>query len=381
MRRHRLLARLFLAATFVALSGMRLAAEEQSLMTTDGTLHVVSTGRAIDLGIQDANIPPERYLIEWTAKAQDGTISMAILPHTISSNGKRDLQLAFDEQTGTLVLLWTEDVAYSDVHVGVLRNGVWTNSGLLPTQGIALASNPKMVITHRGVTYLDENDNPVSKTSSILSIVWWEDALIGQARLANVFLDEQSFDTANLTVYDLPTLSGGGGDVSYDGIPSGAYAFPNLQPDGLTGSVLVSFADLHDQTQQVARIDFPTDIGKPSDAANLNWKRRHIPIVRRGGRGPDRADDAESGGRSGWRHRHLHRLGLPAHLLLARPGRPQVHTARTGGLVAVALDRDRRSDDLREGARPRQEAWASGTEGTLASGFPTSPSSRPACAT
>lgn len=286
MRRHRLLARLFLAATFVALSGMRLAAEEQSLMTTDGTLHVVSTGRAIDLGIQDANIPPERYLIEWTAKAQDGTISMAILPHTISSNGKRDLQLAFDEQTGTLVLLWTEDVAYSDVHVGVLRNGVWTNSGLLPTQGIALASNPKMVITHRGVTYLDEKDNPVSKTSSILSIVWWEDALIGQARLANVFLDEQSFDTANLTVYDLPTLSGGGGDVSYDGIPSGAYAFPNLQPDGLTGSVLVSYADLHDQTQRVARIDFPTDIGKPSDAASLNWKRRHIPIYGVAAAGP-----------------------------------------------------------------------------------------------
>src|SRR5206468_1156090 len=97
-------------------------------------------------------------------------------------------------------------------------------------------------------------------------IVWWEEALIGQARLATIFLDEQNFDPAILIVYDLPILSGGpGGAVSYDGVPTGAYQFPSVQADGLSGAVLASFADLHDQRHRVLRIQFPTDYGKPSD--------------------------------------------------------------------------------------------------------------------
>jgi hypothetical protein len=39
------------------------------------------------------------------------------------------------------------------------------------------------------------------------------------------------------------------------------------------------FADLHDQLEKVVKISFPEDQGKPSDATNTVWKRRHIPIV------------------------------------------------------------------------------------------------------
>jgi hypothetical protein len=279
MRRYGTLARVGIALAFLAVAGFARASEEVSLLTSDGTLHVVTTGRAVDLGVQDPTIQPDRNVIEWTSRAQDGTLSMAVLPNSVSSNEKRGLQLAFDDQTQNLLLLWTEDTVFGQVHVGVLHNGTWTNSGLLPTQGISLSYNPKMTITHQPVTYLDEHDNPVSKTSSMLAIVWWEDALIGQARLANLFLDEENFDTAELAVYDLPALTGGGGDVSYDGVPTGAYVFPSIQPDGLTGAVLVSYADLHDQKQRVLRVEFPRDYGKPSDPNSVNWKRRHAPIV------------------------------------------------------------------------------------------------------
>jgi len=279
MRRQQFLARLLAAVAFAALPGLAFALEEQSLLTTAGTLHVVRTGRAVDLGVDDASIPARSNLIEWTSRAQDGTLSMAIIPNTVSLNEKHGLQLAFDDQTQTLLVLWIDEGGYWQVRVGALHDGVWTNSGLIPSQGISRAYNPRMAITHQAVTHLDEQDQPVARTSSILSIIWWEEALVGQARLANLFLDEANFDTASLATSDLPALVGSGGDVSYDGIPAGAYMYPGLQADGLSGAVMASFADLHDQKHKVVNIRFPADQGKPSDPADVNWKRRHIPIV------------------------------------------------------------------------------------------------------
>jgi hypothetical protein len=278
MRRHGFL-KLFLFAAALALPRAGAALEEKSLLTADGTLHVLRSGTALDLGITDG-VSPQANLIEWSARAQDGTVSVAIVPQTVSYSEKHGLEVSYDEQTATLLVLWTEDVsAYSQIRVGVLRGGAWTNSMLLPTAGISRAYNPMMLVTHRTATYLDENDAPVTKTSSILSVVWWEEASYAQARYATLFLDETNFDPTALAIYDLPALFGTAGDTAYGDLPSGAYLYPSLQPDGLSGSVLVSFADLHAQKFRIGRIDFPEDWGKPSDPASVNWKRRHIPIV------------------------------------------------------------------------------------------------------
>ncbi len=110
-------------------------------------------------------------------------------------------------------------------------------------------------------------------------MIWWEDSQYAQARYAVLYLDETNFDPTALAIYDLPALLGTAGDTSTAGIPSGAYLYPSLQPDGLSGSVLASFADLHDGKYKVVRIQFPQDWGKSSEPDNLNWKRRHIPIV------------------------------------------------------------------------------------------------------
>src|SRR5262249_47765987 len=197
------------------------------------------------------------------------------------------LAAVFDEQTQTLVLLWTEDNSgYTQVRVGVERQGAWTNSGLLPTQGISKAFNPQMVITHQPVFHLDHKDKQGWTTRSTLSIIWWEEARIGQARFATLALDENQFDPRDLNVYDLPALLGTSGEVSYDGVPSGAYLYPALQADGLGGGLVAAFADLHDQMEKVVSVTFPQDQGKPSDATSVNWKRRHIPIVGVAGFGP-----------------------------------------------------------------------------------------------
>jgi hypothetical protein len=280
MKRGGLVRSLVLAAAFAALPALALAFEEQSLLTPDGTLHVVRSGLAVDLGVQDPSVRPDSYIIDWTSTAQDSTIMSEILPGTVSSQEKRGLQLGYDEQTSTLLLVWTEDVsAFSHIRVGVFHDGTWTNSALLPKQGIARAYNPKMQITHQKVSYLDDHDQPVTKTSSILSVIWWEEGAGLQARMATLFLDESGFDPANLAIYDVPQLTGGQAAGVYNDVPSGAYLYPSLQPDGLNGAVLVSYADLHADRERVLRVSFPDDQGKPSDPGSTKWKRRHIPIV------------------------------------------------------------------------------------------------------
>jgi hypothetical protein len=284
--RRALLSLLALAVAALLAPGAASASEEQSLLTSDGTLHTISAGKAVDLGLASLAKSPDDNVLEWTALAADGTVTSTIIPGTDSQAVKRGLQTAFDEQTQTLVLLWTEDSSgYTQVRVGVLRQGAWTNSGLLPTQGISKAYNPQMVITHQPVYHVDSSDQQVWTTRSTLSIIWWEEAQIGQARLATLALDENQFDPSDLDVYDLPTLLGTSGTVSYDGVPSGAYLFPALQADGLGGGLVAAFADLHDQLEKIVKISFPEDQGKPSDAASANWKRRHIPIVGVAGEG------------------------------------------------------------------------------------------------
>jgi hypothetical protein len=278
MKRGGLVRRFVLAAAFAALPALALALEEKSLLTPDGTLYVMRSGRAVDLAVEGVN--PESFLLECTTLAQDGNVTSQILPDSISSQDKHGLQLGFDEQTSTLLTVWTEDVsAFSHIRVGVFHDGTWTNSALLPKQGIAKAYNPKMQITHQKVSYLDEHDQVVSKTSSILSVVWWEEGAGLQARMATLFLDESGFDPANLAIYDVPALTGGQAASVYNDVPSGAYLYPNLQPDGLNGAVLVSYADLHSDQERVLRLSFPDDQGKPSDPGSLKWQRRHIPIV------------------------------------------------------------------------------------------------------
>ncbi len=287
MRRAGLLRAFLFAALAAAAPALALALEEQSLLTPDGTLHVVRSGRAVDLGVQDASIDPVSIVVDWTSRAQDGAVSTQVIPGTVSYQDKHGLQLEYDNQTGTLLLLWTENVsAFSHIRIGVFHDGIWSNSPLLPSDGISRARNPQMRVTHQRVRYVDEADAAVWKTSSILSVIWWEESQYTQARLAVLFLDEGSFDPSSFAIYDLPTLLGGGGETSAADIPSGSYLFPTLQTDGLSGSLVASFADLHDQRHRVVRIGFPEDQGKPSASGDMNWSRRHIPILGVSAEGP-----------------------------------------------------------------------------------------------
>jgi hypothetical protein len=272
-----------LAAFAVALGLFAFAgpagAEEKSLLSADGTLYQVHSGLAADLGLAGDNLEPDHYVIEWAARKQDGTVRLGIVPETQNRNVKRNLDLAFDEASQSLLLLWKEEVAPLNVlQLGVLRDGAWTTSTLLPNLGFSKAFNPQMRLSHSTVRWNDAEGHPVTHNRSILSIVWWEESQYALARYAPIFLDEENFDLSNVAVYDLPVLVGPSGPTTYDEIPSGAYLFPSLHSDGPAGAILASFADLHSKKNVVIRITFPTDLGTPGEG-NVTWMRRHIPIV------------------------------------------------------------------------------------------------------
>ena len=79
----------WILAALLALPGIGLAFEEQSLLTPDGSLHTVRAGKAIDLGISGLTPSPDSFVIDWTARAQDGTIQTTIIPGTVSYQTKR----------------------------------------------------------------------------------------------------------------------------------------------------------------------------------------------------------------------------------------------------------------------------------------------------
>ena len=283
--KRRLLLPLFAAAAFALAASAALAAdggpavfEEKSLLASDGTLYVVRTGTAADLGAVGNGVNQFDRVIEWSRRGQDGTVALGIVPDTASSDFKRNLQLAYDEPTGSLILLWKQEVTILDLlRFGIFRNGVWTVANLLPSLGFPHAYNPQMLLSHQTVTTQDSDGNPVSQMRTILSVLWWEEARYLQARYAPIFLDEVN-DASDVQVYDLPATIGGGGPTLTGDRAQGAYMYPALQLEGIGGAILASFADLSANKHYVVRVTFPSSLGKPGPT-NATWQRRRIPVV------------------------------------------------------------------------------------------------------
>lgn len=272
----------WLAAAVLAFASLTARAADistRTLVTTDGTLWGVRSGTIGDLGDANVGLDPATYAVEWSSVAQDGTRQQGVLTSSASGNPKTNLDLTFDEPTGSFVILWREDAAIlNQLHLAVLRAGSWSYVDLLPNVGFPQAFNPQMLLSHQTVTTTDDAGNVASLTHSILSVIWWEEASIAQARYAPIFLDEP-IATATQQIYDLPAAVGGGGPTSYEGVPASAYMYPALQLRGPGGGILASFTDLGARQQYVVRIDFPTNLGNPNDGNNLVWQRRRIPVV------------------------------------------------------------------------------------------------------
>jgi hypothetical protein len=273
-----------LPAAILALAAATAAAqpgkpqEEKSLLAPDGTLYTVASGHASELGLA-GNIIPTDNVIAWSLRRQDGSVDQGLVPDTVGQSLKRNLELTYDEPSGSLVLLFKEDLTVLNIlRLGIFKDGSWKLSNLLPNLGFAHAYNPQILLSHQTVTTQDDNGNPLSQMRTILSVIWWEEAQYSQARYAPIFLDE-AIDASGVAVYDLPTLVGGGGGATPSGShPATAYMYPSLQVEGISGEILASFADLSADRHYVVRIRYPDNLGKPGPD-NVTWQRRRIPVV------------------------------------------------------------------------------------------------------
>ena len=201
------------------------------------------------------------------------------MPGTDNRTVKRNIDLAYDEPSGSLVLLWKEELTVLNyLRLAILRKGVWSQADFLPSDVFTFAYNPRMLLSHLTVHTQDADGNDITQTHSILSLIWWEDSQKGRTRFAPIFLDE-TVSSSDVVVYDLPSLvdGGGGPSLTTDRAP-GAYMYPSLQLEGIGGAILATFADLGSGKQYVIRVTFPNDLGKPGPD-NATWKRRRIPVV------------------------------------------------------------------------------------------------------
>jgi hypothetical protein len=265
------------AGTVVAQPGK--PQEQTSLLAPDGTLYTVASGHASDLGLAEPNVIQSDNVIAWSLRRQDGSVEQGLVPDTVGQSLKRNLELAYDEPSGSLILLFKEDLTVLNVlRLGIFKNGAWTLTNLLPNLGFAHAYNPQILLSHPTVTTQDGNGNSLSQTRTILSVIWWEEAQYSQARYAPIFLDEVS-DASDVQVYNLPALVGvGGGATSSGSHPASAYMYPSLQLEGIGGAILATFADLSADRHYVIRIRYPDNLGRPGPD-NVTWQRRRIPVV------------------------------------------------------------------------------------------------------
>jgi hypothetical protein len=272
----RRLRRIWLAC---ALLGAAIAApaevQKRTLLSSDGTLYTLTAGLASEVGVSAA---PQDFVLAWSSTAQNGDKAGGLIPGTASTNPKTSLDLALDEPTGTLVVLWREESSVLNaIRVAFWKESSWTVVNLLPNNGFPHAYNPQMLLTHQTVHTLDQSGEDVYGNRSVLSVVWWEEAGSSQARYASFFLDE-AIDATQAAVYDLPDLVDDSGPTTLAGLPRGAYAFPALQSAGPGGDVLASFATASSHKQYVVRISYATELGKPGKDNNT-WLRRRIPVV------------------------------------------------------------------------------------------------------
>ena len=282
MKRRGLLGWLLASLALAALPAAGFAAEEHSLLTPDGTLHVVRAGRAVDLGVRRRGLPTS-YVIDWSSaqpgrqrsrpRSCRGPIRAATSAASSSPSTSRPRRCSFSGPRRCLGVLPGPGRRAPRRKLDEFRRS-------FRITGISGAYNPRMLLTHQTVSHLDDGNNVVTTTSSILSVIWWEDAQYGQARYATLFLDENGFDPASLAIYDLPALTRRqAGETPYDDVPSGATSSRACRPTASRAPFSRASPISTPRSTGSCASPSRTTRASPRTRRNMDWKRRHIPIV------------------------------------------------------------------------------------------------------
>jgi hypothetical protein len=255
---------LLAVAALAVAAGTR--ADERSLLTSDGTLYHVESGYYSAFAPGGTEARPDDYVIAWSATPQTGMATSGIVPGTATSDLKDQFDLAYDSLSQTLFLVWSNRFSIVNaVQFAIYQRGIWTQSQLLPSAVFTFAHNPRLLITHQTVQTLNAAQQEEDYQRSIVSIIWWEESIHPRARYAPIFVERDGIDLADVQTYDLPTLAGAsvtgrGAQAVLTQGEDAIFQNPSLQLDGLSSTILATFADPASDTLDTLHIDFPSDL-------------------------------------------------------------------------------------------------------------------------
>jgi hypothetical protein len=108
-----------------------------------------------------------------TATALDGTSQIYFVPQT-AAVAAVNLQIALDETTGTLVVLWQEGRGEdARLHLATYNNGTWFGPMLLAGSPSGSAANPSLLV-HRPVTTVENDDVTERVETTMIHLLWWQ---------------------------------------------------------------------------------------------------------------------------------------------------------------------------------------------------------------
>jgi hypothetical protein len=265
------------------------ASAETAVLTSDGTLHEAIIGLYRDV-VPGASLVPSLAeknfsVVVLRTTSPSGETNVDVVDGTVTVEPKGLPAIAVDEATGTLVICYSRfQGVTSDLHVAIRRGDAWVNRDIQPSSGFCLSLNPRMTATRQQYLDFDSSGGTVTKSRTILSLIWWEESGSSRARYAPIFVEDGVVSIDAVATYDLNELLGKGGTTDSVGIPLSAYEFPAVasDPSSTTGGVLVVFANLVTHREIVASIVFPNNLTQPPGAQ----VKAHMPIGRQLGDGP-----------------------------------------------------------------------------------------------
>jgi hypothetical protein len=251
-------------------------AEDKSVLTPDGTLYHVQSGLYRSFEPDGTAAQPNDVVIRWDSRDQAGVVLSGIIPGTDNPDPKDQFDMAYDSLSRSLVLVWNDRLqVINSIQFAILQKGIWTQSQLIPSAMFSFASHPQILITHQNVQDMDVNESEYDSVRSIISVIWWEGSIRPRARYAPIFVENGSFDLGDIRIYDLPDLVGSQAVAGSGILDNPLFEAPSLQQDGLSSTILATFADVATSTLQVLRITFPSDFRDVIDPMH----GRHVVVI------------------------------------------------------------------------------------------------------
>ena len=220
---------------------------------------------------------------------KDGTqVVRSVVPFPVTISGTTDtqIQVAADDLTGKVVVVWQRNWAYqvSEIMMAVWENGSWERVEHLSQDLAAYPRNPMIKLTQVSTTDPAPSGDPssaVAPQDSFLHVVWWEGLDQAHADYALLCLTAGLDDPAALVEKNLDEFVGIGLTCDQP-VPPSVLEHPLFADEGASDRAEVLFGSQRLCLFQLLQISFVPNTSPPVAATGgmtaTTQRRRSVPI-------------------------------------------------------------------------------------------------------